>query len=142
MYVGESGFDERNFNLALTENPNLLDHRRVIRMKHPVAGEISLPEGNAVVFMLIDGSARVGEVRLSACRRIGSITTAEGPYLMDAQACLIDGPGRVLIGTSAGAAAFALPNANGETLIVLDVAFLARKAPDANITWLLKEIGR
>ena len=96
-------------------------------MKRPVAGEISLPEGNAVVFMLVERSASIGEVRLSACRRIGSISTAEGPYLMDAQACRIDRPGRVLIGTSAGAAAFTLPNAKGETLIILDVAFLAQK---------------
>jgi hypothetical protein len=48
----------------------------------------------------------------------------------------------VLIGTSAGAAAFTLPNAKGETLIILDVAFLAQKASDTNIAWLLKEIGQ
>jgi hypothetical protein len=141
-YIGESGFDERNFNVALTENPALVNVRRLIRMKRPVSGSVALPEGNLLVFMLVEGRADIGEVKLSRCRRMGSLLTAEGPYLMDAQACQVDGSARVLIGTPGGAAAFAVPNAKGETLVVLDAAFLARKAPDTNAKWLLKEIKK
>jgi hypothetical protein len=139
-YIGESGFDERNFNVALADNPALVDGRRLIRMKMPVSGSVVLPAGDSVVFMLVDGTAEVGGVKLSGCRRMGSLLTDEGPYLMDAQTCRVDGSARVLIGTPEGAAAFAVPTTNGEALVVLDVAFLARKAPETNVGWLLKEI--
>lgn len=141
-YIGESSFDERNFNVTLAENPALVDARRLIRMKRPVSGSVSLPSGNSLVFMLIDGTAEVGGVKLSECRRIGSLLTVEGPYLMDAQACRVDGSARMLIGTLSAAAAFVMPNAKGETLVVLDAAFLAQKAPDMNVKWLLKEIRK
>ena len=59
-YIGESGFDERNFNVALAENPALVDSRRLIRVKRPVSGSVALPEGDSLVFMLVDGTAEVG----------------------------------------------------------------------------------
>lgn len=141
-YVGESGFDERNFNVTLAENPALVHGRRLIRMKYPVSGSVVVPDGNSVVFMLVDGTANVGGVKLSECRRMGSLLTAEGPYLMDAQACRTEGSARVVIGTPEGAAAFGVPNAKGEALILLDAAFIARNAPQTNVMWLLKEINR
>ena len=141
-YVGESGFDERNFNSVLAENPALVDGRRLIRMEVPVSGSVPLPEGDSLIFMLVDGTAEIGGVKLSGCRRLGSLSTTEGPYLMDAQACRVDGSGRVLIGTREGAAAIAVTSGLGKALVILDAVFLAQKAPDTNTKWLLKEIER
>ena len=141
-FVGESGFNDRNFNVTLSNYPKLIEGRRLIRLKAPVSGSVELPDGNSLVFMLVDGTAEVGGVKLSRCRRMGSLLTAEGPYLMDAQACRLDGSARLLIGTANGAAAFAVRNGKGEAIIFLDVAFLSQKAPDANAKWLLKEIKK
>jgi hypothetical protein len=141
-FVGESAVDERNFNLMLARYPALVDGRRLIRMKSPVSGSVSLPEGNSVIFMLVDGEAEIGGLKLKGCRRIGSLPSTEGPYLMDAQACPISGPTRVLIGTSEGAAAFLVPNSTGESIVLLDVGFLSQKAPNSNALWLLNEVNR
>jgi hypothetical protein len=141
-FVGESGVDERNFNLMLAQYPALVDGRRLIRMKSPLSGSVSIPEGNSVIFMLVDGEAEIGGLKLNGCRRIGSLPSTEGPYLMDAQACRVSGPARVLIGTSEGAAAFVVPNANGESLVLLDIGFLSQKAPNSNAMWLLHEVDR
>ena len=111
-------------------------------MKFPVSGSVFLPEGNSVIFMLIDGEAEIGGLKVNGCRRIGSLTSTEGPYLMDAQACRVSGPARLLIGTSDGAAAFVVPNPKGESLILLDIGFLSQKAPNANAMWLLHEVSR
>lgn len=138
-YVGESGFNERNFNETLAGNPALIEDRRLIRMKDPVSGSVELPDGDSSIFMLVDSTATIGQVKLSQCRRMGSLLTVEGPYLMDAQACRVDGPAQVLIGTQEGAAAFVVPNTKGETIVLLDVAFLSQNAPDSNAKWLLKE---
>ena len=135
-------FDERNFNLVLAQHPALIDGRRLIRMRSPVSGSMHLPEGNSTIFMLIDGEAEVGGLKLNGCHRIGSLKTTEGPYLMDAQACRIEGSARILIGTPQGAAAFIVPNAKGKSLVLLDVGFLSQKAPDTNAAWLLREINR
>jgi hypothetical protein len=140
-FVGESAFDERNFNLALTENPELVNARRLIRKRLPVSGVVSLPEGNSVIFMLVNGSAEIGEVKLSQCHRMGSLQTAEGPYLMDAQACQLEGPARVLIGSPESAAAFTISEGGSTATVLLDVGFLGQKAPSDNMKWLLKEIG-
>jgi hypothetical protein len=141
-FVGEPSVDERNFNLMLTQYPALVDGRRLVRMKFPVSGSVSPPEGNSVIFMLVDGEAEIGGVKLNGCRRIGALTTTEGPYLMNAQACRVNGSARVLIGTPEGATAFVVPNTRGETLVVLDIGFLSQKAPNSNAMWLLQEVNR
>ena len=138
FYVGESGFDERNFNTLLADYPDLLKGRRLIRLKAPVSGHIALPDPETTLFLLVEGEADLGGVRFNNCKRLGSLATAEGPHLMDAQACRVTGQARVLIGTEKAAAAIAID----ETIIILDVAFLGQQAPLINATWLLQEIGR
>ena len=88
--------------------------------------------------VLVDGTAEVKYVLFDQCRRLGALTTDEGPYLMDAQACRITGTSRVLIGSKGAAAAIAI----GETIVILDTVFLGQKAPVSNSRWLLKEIGQ
>jgi len=135
FFLGESGFNERNFNNALADNPSLIDGRRMIRLKAPVSGHLALTEEPAILFLQIDNEVEIGGVRLDRCRRLGSLPTSEGPYLMDAQACQVTGPGEVLIGTREAAAAIAIEG----TLVILDIAFLGQMAPLANTEWLLKE---
>lgn len=142
MYVGESGFDERNFNNALADNPALLDGRRLIRVKSSVSGTVKLPDGAATMFLLVDGSVNIANVKLDDCHRLGALASAEGPYLMDAQACRVDGTARVLIGSKAAAAAIAVPNNSTEIIIILDAAFLSQKAPKINVEWLLNEVSK
>lgn len=138
-YLREAGFDERNFNKTLAEHPSLFMANRLIRMPSPVSGEVSLPNGPVIVFLLLDGSAKIGDVSLDNCRRLGSLSTSEGPYLMDAQACRIRGKARILIGTQSAAAAIAIPTSGSEAIIILDSAFLSQKAPKVNAEWLLRQ---
>ena len=115
--------------------------RRLIRIKPPVSGVVNLPEGNSVIFMLVDGSAEIGGgVKLSQCHRMGSLKTAEGPYLMDAQACRVEGSPQVLIGSSDSAAAFRVSNGKSAAIVLLDVVFLGQKAPGENAKWLVNEV--
>jgi hypothetical protein len=136
-YLGETAFDERNFNNAIVENPALVDGRRLIRLKSPVSGKSELPGGRAIVFMLIEGSAELGGVHIDRCHRLGALATDQGPYLMDAQACRITGEAQVLVGSAEAAAIIVI----GEALVILDVAFLSSNAPQRNIKWLLKLSG-
>ena len=107
-------------------------------MKSPISGKAELPSDPATVFMLVDATAEVKDVLFDQCHRLGALATDEGPYLMDAQACRITGQARVLIGNKQAAAAVAI----GETIVILDTAFLGQKAPLGNSKWLLEEIGR
>lgn len=136
-YLGETAFDERNFNNAIAENPALVDGRRLIRLKSPISGKSKLPGGPAIVFMLIEGSAELGGVHIDRCHRLGALATDHGPYLMDAQACRITGEAQVLVGSAEAAAIIVI----GEALVILDVAFLSSNAPQRNIKWLLKLSG-
>lgn len=136
--LGESGFHDRNFNNVIADYPGLVDKRRLIRLKTPVSEKMTLPNGPATIFMLVDGTAEVAGIQLDHCHRLGSLSTEEGPYLMDAQACRVTGNAKVLIGTKEAAAAISL----GESVIILDTAFLGQKAPLGNAKWLLEEIGR
>lgn len=142
FYVGQSGFDERNFNVVLSEHPALIENRRVVRLKEPISGKVSLPQGDSIMFTLVDRRVTIGGVSLESCRRLGSISTTEGPYLMDAQVCRIQGPAQILIGTVEATAGFKIPHPDGEAIVLLDAAFLAQKAPGTNAAWLLKQIGR
>lgn len=141
-YIGQSGFDERNFNIVLAENPALVRYpRRVIRIGSPISNSLKLPEEPSVIFLLVDHGAEIGGVLFDNCQRIGSLLTDEGPYLMDAQACRVDGNARVLIGTNEAAAVVAIPNKNSEVIIVLDTAFLGQMAPGSNSQWLIAQIA-
>lgn len=136
-YIGESGFDDRNFNNAIADNPALVSQRRLVRLKHQISGRVQLPNEPATVFMLVDNAAEIGGVSLDRCRRMGSLATTEGPVLMDAQACRVTGQAEILIGTKEAAAAIKV----GKTIVILDTVFLGQKASTANITWLLKTIN-
>lgn len=138
LYVGQSGFDERNFNNVLAEHPDLALGHPLVRIQGPLSGSVALPSRPSVVFALVEGIAEIDGVRIDQCRRLGSLTTSEGPYLMDAQACRIRGTARVLIGSGDAAAAIAVASAGGESIIVFDRAFLSHKAPGSNVEWLRK----
>jgi hypothetical protein len=140
-YVKQSGFDQRNFNQVFAENPKLLDGRQVIRVAAPISNSIELPARPVLIFAAIDGTARIGNVVISDCRRLGSLQSSQGPYLMDAQACRVEGDARILIGTQQQAAAIEFSNGPYQATLVLDTAFLAQNSPEENVKWLIKAMG-
>ncbi len=143
QFVGQSGFDERNFNQVLAEHPSIaLSGKRFIRMRRPISGHATLPAGSSILFGLIDGSAEFDGIRIDQCRRLGSLSTNEGPVLMDAQACRITGDARILIGSTDAAAAIAIKVGKTETILILDTAFLSKVAPSTNVEWLKQVMSR
>ena len=70
--------------------------------------------------------------------RMGSLQTAEGPYLMDAQACRVEGSSNYRVIRCA--AAFTVSNGKSAAVVLLDVGFLGQKAPGQNVKWLLNEV--
>lgn len=138
LWRQESGFDERNFNQALLESPELLaTDWRLIRPKGPLGGQLPTPEKRTVIFALIDEELIVDHTKLSNCRRLGSLST-DGLLLMDAQACKVDGKAEVLIGDKDEAAIVQI----GSLLLVLDQNFLGQKAPSSNRTWLEGQLNK
>ncbi|WP_041633634.1 hypothetical protein [Magnetospirillum gryphiswaldense] len=142
VYRGESGFDERNFNEALAQEPKLLGTDwRLLRVP-TLRGLVDVPIGKTVLFGLVDGSAEIGGVRLSNCRRLGSMPTGD-IMLMDAQACRVEGPAEVLVGTAQSAAAIHVKTRDDSSvLVVLDAAFLSQKASAKNRQWLVGKAVR
>ena len=139
-YLRQSGFDQRNFNEVFAENPKLFDGRRVIRIASPISNSIELPDSPVLIFAAIDGTARIGSIVIRDCRRLGSLQSSQGPYLMDAQACRIEGEARILIGTQQQAAAIEFSNGAYRATLVLDTAFLAQNSPEENAKWLIREM--
>ena len=75
--------------------------------------------------------------RLFKCWRLGSLQVDEGPYLMDAQACRVDGEADILVGSRNAAAIIAVGEKDDRRILILDTAFLSAKAPKSNRDWLL-----
>lgn len=138
LWRQESGFDERNFNQALLESPQLLTTDwSLVRPKGPLGDQLPTPEKRTVIFGLIDEELIVGRTKLSNCRRLGSLST-DGILLMDAQACKVDGNAEVLVGDKDEAAIVQI----GSLLLVLDQNFLGQKAPPSNRTWLEGQLNK
>lgn len=143
LWRQESGFDERNFNQALVASPALLTSDwLLVRPRGPLTGHHFAQERPVVVFGLVEDALSVGEVRLSDCKRLGSLDTGE-VFLMDAQACRMSGAAEVLVGDKDEAAAARIPGPH-PVILVLDQNFLGQKAPIGNRLWLenqLRNIG-
>jgi hypothetical protein len=139
FYLGQSGFDRRNFNLALAKEPRLMDPDWTLqREKSPLSEHVDLPLGHTMLFALAEEELWIGNVRLHDCVRMGRVEAEEGVVLQDAQACTVEGPGEVLVGSRKGAAVISIPHKEGRTVLVLDTAFLSQNAPEANGLFLAK----
>ena len=143
LNIGESGYEASNFNASLAAEPRLLDQGwELVRLQAAVTGQIARPSRPTVSFLLVDGSAEVGDVRLSACWRLGNLNAGDGkPWLMDAQACRIDGTAEVLVGEPSGAAVVMVRGGPSPWIIVLDRGFLSESAPPVNAQWLLRAMA-
>lgn len=141
-WLQESGFNERNFNKMIANNPEFgISEWKLIRLKNELSGIYNPPRGKSIIFGIVDTQVDIGPVSLNRCHRIGSIESDEGPYLMDSQACLVSGNAEILMGDSEGAAAIRIKNDDHEAIIILDRKFLSQKAPTKNSTWLLGKMG-
>lgn len=139
-YVQQSGFDQRNFNEVFAEYPSIWEERRIIRIAKPISKTFELPDGPALIFARIEGSVTIGDTVVSECRRLGSLQSSQGPSLMDAQACRVEGSARIVLGSQNEAAVIEFTNGRYRATLVLDTAFLAQNSPVENIKWLLKEM--
>lgn len=138
LWRRESAFDERNFNKILVNSPVLLTSDwKLHRPKGPLQAQLTLPDHPTVVFGLVGESLTLGNTKLSNCKRLGSLST-EDVYLMDAQACKVEGEAEVLLGDTDEAAIVKI----GHLILVLDQNFLGQKAPAINRTWLEKAVGK
>lgn len=132
-----SAFDERNFNKSLLQSDYLLSGKwNIIRPRDSLSGRLELPPARTVIFGLVEDQLHVGNVKISLCKRLGSLLTKDGPYLMDAQACLVEGGAHVLLGDADGAAVIKLGSGDSTLILVLDRNFLGQKAPLDNVKWL------
>lgn len=138
VYTGLSGFSEDNFNNVISDLPQLLNGRKIIRRTEYFDKVTELSTGKMIVFQLVNKSAEINGIKLNNCRRLGSLQTTEGPYLMDAQACRVYGESRILIGSPEAAVALSIED--GDKIIILDRAFLSNRAPNYNATWLLEQL--
>jgi len=138
-YVGESGFNERNFNISLAEEPKLWKSGWVIiRKKEPIKGRVRLNIHREVLFLLVDDEVVIGNTKLHGCHRLGSIPEEGGTTLMDAQACAVDGDAEILLGNRDSAAALAIREGDKRAIVVLDTAFLSQVSPTENRNSILR----
>lgn len=138
LWYRESAFNERNFNQILVESPVLLTSDwKLVRPKGPLQAQFTLPDHPTVVFGLVGESLTVGNTKLSNCKRLGSLS-AEDVFLMDAQACKVEGDAEVLLGDTDEAAIVKIDR----LILILDQNFLGQKAPAINRTWLEKAVGK
>lgn len=137
-----SGLDERNPNELLLKSPDLLKSGwQIFVPNNPIKQHTEIPQGNVVILGVIDSSYDFAGANLSDCVRLGNIKSEEGPFLLDAQSCVVSGDAKVLIGDAAGAAAVMIRNDNRSVIFILDKRFLAKNAPMDNLEWLSKTVA-
>lgn len=142
-YVAETGFDSRNFNITLAEEPRIWKSGWALRrFQYPVSGILDLTEQCEAAFLLVDSGVTFGDISLRDCRRLGSLSTDEGATLMDAQVCAVKGNATILLGDASGAAAIGMTSGNRRAIVILDVAFLSQLAPTGNREWLLRQMEK
>lgn len=138
-----SGFDERSFNTAVLGEPRLINSPwSLVRRQGNIDGLLAVPNIPTVLFALIDNKLNAGSVVLGPCRRIGSLKSEEGPFLMDAQSCEVSGVAEVLIGDKEGAAAVRFYSNGVPTILILDRNFLSQSAPPGNAKWLAEILSK
>ena len=140
--LGLSTFNDKNFNNALVDTPQVMKTDwNIVRVREAISGQLSL-KGKTILFAHVDQKADIGEVTFTNCRRLGNIQSKEGPYLMDAQACSVRGKGNVLIGDSEGAAGVYVNDGGNSFIVILDKSFLGQKAPKQNAEWLINLLDK
>ncbi len=139
-YIGEESFDTKNFNKKIAKFPELWDSGyKLMRFNISRNGIFDIESENNVVFLEITNELYIGDIKLSNCKRLGSLDL-ENVFIMDGQVCKVEGKNyEILIGDEQAAIAILVKNGEKETIILLDKAFLSEKAPDKNVEWLIKE---
>ena len=139
FYIGQSGFDESNFNATIAES-RFLTNVNMYRHHGYLSGNISIPVDARVAFLLTEGQSNVGSVELRECRRLGSVQSTEGITIMDGQVCEVTGDAEILVGDRSAAAAFRIRGPGKNLVVILDGGFLSRRAPQSNVDWLIQQL--
>lgn len=137
LWRQESTFDERNFNQTLVESPILLTTDwQLVKQKDSFNSHLPLPERPTVMFGLVGEAVMVGDTKISNCTRLGSLPV-DSVFLMDAQACKVEGRADILLGEMDEAVIVKID----KLILVLDPNFLGQKAPKTNRIWLEKAVS-
>lgn len=115
----------------------------LMRIEAPVSGPVTLPPGNVLILMHVDGSASVGDVEINQCVPMDLDGT-------EAQGCRLDFSARyrpeymnVFIGSPfAGTPAFSVETPDGRAVVILSPDFLGTGTPNADVKWLIDELNR
>lgn len=141
FYKRQSAFDPANFNETFAKNRGFLQGPQFIRNRFRLEGNQELSNGISVVFGHVEGDAIFSSAHIGECHRLGGLDTDEGPRLMDAQVCHVEGDAEVVLGSRSAAAAFWVSSGTRHSLVILDPSFLGSRAPNSNSTWLEEQLA-
>lgn len=133
--INESPFSYTSFNNHIVNSSSILTSGwSIIRENKPLSGNQQL-RNRTLVFTHIKDKVTLGDLTISLCKRVGSITY-QGVYLMNAQSCKVEGDAEILIGDKT----FATAIRKGNHIVILDTNFLAQHAPISNRQFIEKTL--
>jgi len=142
--MGESPFDQKNFNNAFIEllGEDYINDIQIVRHKNFISEhKIGTSKKPEIHFGLVDGEIKIGGTRLFNCWRLGNLTLGSGIIINDGQSCAVEGDGQVLIGKRNDAAAVKIYADKKTAIIILDPAFLSNGSLNSNnLNWIMDQV--
>ena len=140
-YIGKNIFSSDSFSPVISQSPGLLKSGWIFKRNEKyLSGKISPPKKNTVYFSLIKDTLTIGDVKISKCRRYGSVSLNSGIEIKDAQSCDISGPAEILIGDKGGATAIKVEIDGVKLVIIFDQHFLTQPSVKSNINFIVKSL--
>jgi len=140
FYIGQSGFDENNFNKYYLDISEHLKDYHIIRTKY-LNKDIFMEKNNAIIFGLVDNKFSFKDLEINNCFRTGSLNF-KNIRIMDGQFCQVNGDYIEIIGDNNKDFIFLYKYNGFNKIIILDRNFLATKAPKYNLEYLKNLIGK
>jgi hypothetical protein len=145
FYINETGFDEANFNKTIAENESIVTSQYLLHRidAYDYIDLDKLTDSPEVIFGFVSSHTFLPNIKLSDCKRMGSLKLDTGIQLLNAQACHVVGDNvEVLIGDNESAAAFKFLYKGNPKIIILDKNFLSQNAPKRNSEWLIEQFNK
>lgn len=134
FYMGQSGFDENNFNKHYLDISRKLSGYSIVRTPY-LQKETLLEKNNAIIFSLIDGQFNLKDLYINDCFRAGSLNYKK-IRIMDGQFCKVKGNYIKIIGDDYRSFIFLYGNKEFNKIVILDRNFLSTKAPLFNVDFI------
>ena len=132
--MGQSGFDENNFNKHYLDISRKLSGYSIVRTPY-LQKETLLEKNNAIIFSLIDGQFNLKDLYINDCFRAGSLNYKK-IRIMDGQFCKVKGNYIKIIGDDYRSFIFLYGNKEFNKIVILDRNFLSTKAPLFNVDFI------